>query len=217
MVREKQILSGNIKNYNQFSADCDENGELNANDIATLRRVLLGTVNLKYDVPEEQKRTYDYGFNGNNYISFNTDKYCYNNSAGSLYVNGSDLSGTASYKLTTMYVKPFTEYTLSAYVYGISCDSDIQLNLSGYDDYAYISGNSATYSGKWNKLEFKFNTGNIETNEITPVLIVYPGNKFYFDELTLTENKYDGTYSEKLYNAVSGGDFETDEFAADLS
>lgn len=217
LVREKQILSGNIKNYNQFSADCDENGELNANDIATLRRVLLGTVNLKYDVPEKQKRTYDYGFNGNNYISFNTDKYCYNNSAGSLYVSGSDLSGTASYKLTTMYVKPFTKYTLSAYVYGISCKSDIQLNLSGYDDYAYISGNSATYSGKWNKLEFKFNTGNIETNEITPVLIVYPGNKFYFDELTLTENKYDGTYSEKLYNAVWGGDFETDEFAADLS
>lgn len=211
LVSEKLIINGNSNYYNEFSADCNEDGKINEADFNDLRKVLLGITDLTYDVPLKQQRSFDYGFSGNKYLSW-SDSKGYDNSSGSLYIDGSKVGQTEFYNLPCMFVKPYTEYTVSAFVYGVSCPASIQLNLSGYDQYSYISGNSATYSGNWNKLSFKFKTGNIDTNTITPILVINADNKFYFDELTFEEVVYNGTYSEKLYNLIKGGDFETNKF-----
>lgn len=208
---EELIVNGKSNYYNAFSADCNEDGKIDETDLETLRKVLLGITDFTYDAPLKQRRSFDYGFSGNNYLSWSNSRG-YNNSSGSLYIDGSKIKQTAFYSLPSMFVKPYTEYTVSAFVYGVSCPTSIQLNLSEYDEYSYISGNLATYSGNWNKLSLKFKTGNIKTNTITPVLVINVGNKFYFDELTLDEVVYNGTYSEKFYNLVKGGDFETNEF-----
>lgn len=217
LVRLKKSISDTKSISECFSADCDENGQLNALDITSLRKILLGVNDLYFETPIEQRRTYDYGYDSYSLVKAHSGTYSFNGSGGSLYIDAEGMQeNTNAFSLTEMFVKPFTTYQLSAYVYGVSCKQNIQLNLLNYPECSYISGNTATYSNSWNELSFTFTTGDITNNIITPVLIINTGNRFYFDELSLVEIRYNGSYCEKLYNIVDDGDFEDGVFANNL-